>query len=197
MKRRHFLTSTASLIATAQSGLAHSVAKFDQLIGPSVVPPELLPKEVAFPGANPAGEIHVDPNQFTLFWTLPEGRAIRYIVGVGREGLYEPGEFYVAGKRKWPRWTPTSAMIARDPERYEQFASGVPGGMDNPLGSRALYLFQPDRGDTYLRIHGTTDPLSIGQRVSNGCARLTNNQMIELYDQVPVNTRVVLRPISV
>ena len=195
MKRRHFLASTAAIITTSQMGYAHSAAELDLLIGPSVVPPDFLPREVEYPEATTPGEIHVDPNQFALFWTLPDSRAIRYTVGIGREGLYESGEFYVAFKRKWPRWTPTPDMIARDPDRYLQFSEGVPGGLENPLGARALYLFQPERGDTYLRIHGTTDPLSIGRRVSNGCARLTNNQIVELYEQVPLKTPVFLKPI--
>ena len=187
-------TGAAGLVFGTK-GSAHHVDELDRQIGPSILPQELLPREVNMPDGYVPGEIHVDPNQFALFWTLPNNRAIRYTVGIGREGLYEPGEFYVAGKRKWPMWTPTPAMIKRNPEKYAQFAKGVPGGLKNPLGARALYLFQPKRGDTYLRIHGTIDPLSIGKRVSNGCARLTNNQIVELYERVPVETRVVLNPI--
>ncbi len=197
MKRRYFLTSVAALSVSGKTAFAHSDAEHDRRVGPSVVPPEQLPREVPFTKADKPGEIHVDPNQFALFWTLPNNRAIRYTVGIGREGLYESGEFYVARKQKWPRWTPTPAMIARDPDRYLRFAGGVPGGLKNPLGARALYLYQPGRGDTYLRIHGTTDPKTIGRRVSNGCARLTNNQIIELYEKVPLHTRVVPKPIEV
>jgi lipoprotein-anchoring transpeptidase ErfK/SrfK len=87
-------------------------------------------------------------------------------------------------------------MLKREPEKYMKYEDGMPGGLNNPLGSRALYLFKPGKGDTFLRIHGTNDPSTIGKRVSNGCARLINDQMIELYDRVPMNTRVVLYPIS-
>ncbi len=196
MKRRYFLTSVVALSVCGKTAYARSDAEHDRRIGPSVVPPEHLPREVEYSEAGKPGEIHVDPNQFALFWTLPNHRAIRYTVGIGREGLYESGEFYVARKQKWPRWTPTPAMISREPSRYLRFAGGVPGGLKNPLGARPLYLFQPARGDTYLRIHGTTDPKTIGRRVSNGCARLTNNQIVELYEQVPLQTRVVLKPIA-
>ena len=196
MIRRHFLTSLAALSVSTRTAIAHSDEEHDRRIGPSVVSSEFLPREVAFFETVEPGEIHVDPNQFALFWTLPNNRAVRYTVGIGREGLYESGEFYVARKEKWPSWTPTPAMIAREPDRYLRFASGVPGGLKNPLGARALYLYQPGRGDTYLRIHGTTDPTTIGQRVSNGCARLTNNQIVELYEKVPLQTRVLLKPFA-
>ena len=87
-------------------------------------------------------------------------------------------------------------MIDREPEKYAKYKDGMPGGIDNPLGARALYLFTPERGDTFLRIHGTNDPDTLGRRVSNGCARLVNSQIIELYDQVPMDTRVVLYPFA-
>lgn len=139
------------------------------------------------------GEIHVDPDAFALYWTLPERTAIRFPCGVGKPGLYMPGDFYVGAKREWPRWTPTAAMVERDPERYGPYAeTGMPGGPDNPLGARALYLYAPGRGDTLLRIHGTNAPETIGTAVSNGCARLLNDHITELYEVVPVNTRVVL-----
>ncbi len=87
-------------------------------------------------------------------------------------------------------------MIEREPELYERHEDGMPGGPTNPLGARALYLFQPGRGDTFLRIHGTHLPGTIGRRVSNGCARLVNDHMIDLYNRVPLDTKVVLYPIS-
>lgn len=156
------------------------------------LPEEHLPRNIRIKGVQP-GEIHVDPDTFSLYWTLPEGRAIRYSVGIGRPGLYEAGTFYVGAKKEWPEWTPTDEMIERQPHLYERWKDGMPGGPNNPLGARALYLFTPERGDTFLRIHGTNDPRTIGYRVSNGCARLVNSHMVHLYDQVPMGTKVVLR----
>jgi lipoprotein-anchoring transpeptidase ErfK/SrfK len=160
----------------------------------AALPPELTVEVVALRVAIPAGEIHVDPNRFALYWTLPGGRAIRYPCGVARPGLYEAGVFYVGAKKEWPSWTPTPEMIAREPERFARYADGMPGGPDNPLGARALYLFTPERGDTFLRIHGTNQPFTIGQTVSNGCARLLNEHIIDLYDRVPLGAKVVLYP---
>ena len=91
-------------------------------------------------------EIHVDPGQYGLYWTLPKNTAIRYSVGIGRTDLYEAGEFYVGARKVWPSWTPTPEMIERDPDSYAQFADGMPGGLNNPLGSRGLYLFPARSG---------------------------------------------------
>ncbi len=194
MKRREFLQGTAScaLIGAATSG----AAAIPDALPDYNMPEEFLPREVRIRNDLPPYEIHVDPGQYKLYWTLPKRKAIRYSVGIGRTQLYESGEFYVGAKKVWPSWTPTPEMIERDPASYARFADGMPGGLDNPLGSRGLYLFQPGRGDTFLRIHGTNDPRTIGRRVSNGCARLINDQMIELYDRVPMNTRVVLYPLG-
>ena len=149
---------------------------------------------VTIPAGAAPYEIHVVPGQFALFWTQPNNTAIRYTVGIGRPGLYEAGEFYVGAKKEWPSWTPTPGMLRREPQKYGPLRNGMPGGLSNPLGARALYLFQPGRGDTFLRVHGTNDPTTIGRAVSNGCARLVNNQIIQLFNQVPLDTRVVLYP---
>ena len=158
----------------------------------AVLPEDMMPRVGHLQGAFPPGEIHVAPDEYALYLTLPGGRAIRYAVGIGRDGLYEAGIFSVGAKKEWPSWTPTPNMIEREPEKYAQHAGGMPGGPENPLGARALYLFTPERGDTFLRIHGTNKPETIGRAVSNGCARLVNDQMIDLYDMVPLDTRVVL-----
>lgn len=151
-----------------------------------------LPTQVRIKTKLPPGEIHVDPNTFSLFWTLPGSKAIRYTVGVGRGDLYIPGIFHVGAKKEWPSWTPTKEMIARSPGHYAKFADGMPGGPSNPLGARALYLFDDVRGDTFLRIHGTPEPWTIGSAVSNGCVRLVNEHVAALYDAVPIGSRVVL-----
>lgn len=142
------------------------------------------------------GEVHVVPDDFYLYFMLQDGMAIRYGVGVGRARLYTPGTFTVQRKAKWPWWRPTDAMIRREPEKYMQYAEGMPGGPQNPLGARALYLYN-DRGhDTYLRIHGTNAPNTIGTAVSNGCARLTNEHIKDLYPRVEIGARVYLYPKS-
>lgn len=137
------------------------------------------------------GEIHVDPGQFSLYWTLEGGKAIRYPVGIGKEGRYVSGTFYVAHRREWPSWTPTKAMIRREPHIYAKHAGGMPGGPGNPLGARALYLYKGNR-DSLLRIHGTPNPQSVGRRISNGCVRMINDHVIDLADRVPNGARVVL-----
>lgn len=179
--RRAILGGLAASFATP--ALAHSTA-FPDYYKPTVV-------STAGRYWQP-GEIHVIPDDFFLYLVLADGVAMRYGVGVGRKGLYEPGVFTVARKAKWPSWRPTDAMIEREPEKYAQYADGVEGGPDNPLGARALYLFDDAGRDTYLRIHGTNSPSTIGQAVSNGCARLTNDHVKDLYERVPVGTRVTL-----
>ena len=155
-------------------------------------PFDMTPKLVRLDNPMPPGEIHVVPDVYSLYWTLPDGEALRYYVGVGRDALYISGTFNVGAKKEWPSWTPTKDMIERDPEAYEKYADGMPGGPDNPLGARALYLFQPQVGDTFLRIHGTNKPDTIRTDVSNGCARLVNDQVIDLYDRVPIGATVYL-----
>jgi len=163
-------------------------------LGAEDTPEAYKPRVVTLKRPMPPQEIHLVPQEFALYWTQPEGKAIRYAVGVGRPGLYESGTFYVGAKKEWPEWTPTKEMIERDPASYKQWEDGMPGGPNNPLGARALYLFKQGRGDTFLRIHGTNAPRTIGTAVSNGCARLTNEYMIDLYNRVPTGSKVVLYP---
>lgn len=157
-------------------------------------PEEFRPTVVKLDADFPAGELHVLPNQFRLYWTLTQREAIRFTVGVGRPGLYHEGRFWVGDKKEWPSWRPTSEMIERNPEAYAKYADGMPGGPDNPLGARALYLYDQAGRDTMLRIHGTNDPRTIGTAVSNGCARLTNEDIQVLYGGVDIGTRVFLHP---
>lgn len=187
LSRRHFIgTTIAATTLLAAPALASTEPKDWALTEAQ------LPTEVRIKNKLPAGEIHVDPNSYALYWTLPKGKAIRYTVGVGRGDLYIPGIFHVGAKKEWPSWTPTKEMIARSPSHYAQYADGMPGGPGNPLGARALYLFDDVRGDTFLRIHGTPEPWTIGSAVSNGCVRLVNDHVTQLYDTVPMDTRVVL-----
>ena len=118
------------------------------------------------------------------------GKAIRYGVAVGREGFAWSGEAVVARKAKWPTWTPTVEALARSPY-LQRFANGFPPGPRNPLGARALYLFD-DNVDTQYRIHGTPFPFTIGQKVSTGCIRMLNTAVADLYERAPVGTKVVV-----
>ncbi len=196
MDRRKFMATglAAGSVGLGTPALAHGLGE------PYILPEEQMPREVRLKDGFPAGEVHVDPNQFALYWTMPDNRAIRYTVGIGRGNLYHPGTFYVGAKQEWPKWMPTPDMMERSPDAYKEFLpggkfeNGQPGGISNPLGARALYLYTPSGRDTYLRIHGTNNPKTIGVAVSNGCARLVNDQVIELYDKVPLGAKVVLHP---
>ncbi|TRD23275.1 L,D-transpeptidase [Palleronia caenipelagi] len=186
MNRRELLAGGAAAIASALLPVMGSA---------QTLPPRLQPAFVNLRHPLPAGEVHVFPDHFQLFWTLPNGQAWRYGIRVGRAGLYEPGTYYVGAKKEWPSWKPTPSMVEREPEKFAKYAEdGMPGGPNNPLGARAMYLFQPGRGDTFLRIHGTKDTNTIGRAVSNGCAGLTNEHVKLLYEQVPMKAKVVLYP---
>ncbi|EYR82725.1 MULTISPECIES: L,D-transpeptidase [Shinella] len=150
-----------------------------------------LPQLVTSPYPETAGTIVVVPRDRFLYLIEEGGLARRYGVGVGRAGLAFSGTATVGRKAKWPSWRPTDNMIRRDPKKYARYADGVPGGPKNPLGSRALYLFRDGR-DTLYRIHGTTEPWTIGKAVSNGCIRMVNGHVEDLYERVPVGTRVVV-----
>lgn len=158
---------------------------------PFVLADEYQPREVRVREQYAPGQILVFPRNYFLYHVFDAERAIRYGVGVGKAGLEFKGSAIIERKAEWPSWRPTNAMIRRNPDRYAKFADGVPGGPNNPLGARALYLYQ-NGIDTYYRIHGTTEPWSIGQSVSNGCIRMVNEHVIQLYEQVPVGTPVTV-----
>jgi lipoprotein-anchoring transpeptidase ErfK/SrfK len=140
------------------------------------------------PGLVP-NDIHILTHSYHLYFILPGDAAIRYGVAVGQEGLGWRGQAVIARKVEWPSWRPTDEMIERNPGRYARYADGMPGGPDNPLGARALYFYQGER-DTAIRIHGTLDPSSIGAMASNGCFRMYNSHVIDLYNRVPLGSRV-------
>jgi len=147
---------------------------------------------VIYPTSEAPGTIIVEPHNHYLYLVAGRGKAIRYGVGVGSAGLGFSGEADLQFKRKWPRWIPTDDMIARNPARYKKNAGGVDGGLSNPLGARALYLFQ-NNVDTYYRIHGTNQPSSIGKSVSAGCIRLLNMDVVDLYERVKPGAKVIVR----
>ncbi|MEL6960598.1 MAG: L,D-transpeptidase [Pseudomonadota bacterium] len=161
------------------------------------VPPEFLTGVnqrtiVEYNGPEDPGTIVVDPHAKLLYWVEEDGIARRYPIAVGVDGLRMRAPSVIRLKREWPGWTPTANMIAREPDIYGPFASGIEGGLSSPLGARALYLFQNGR-DTHFRIHGTNDLASIGNSGSAGCIRMFNHDIIDLFERVPLDTRVVVR----
>ena len=136
------------------------------------------------------GTLIVNTGQRVLYRILGDGLAMRYAVAVGREGHDWAGIAEVGRKVEWPVWTPPRDMIARKPE-LARWAGGMPGGPDNPLGARALYLYANGR-DTLFRIHGTNEPESIGKAASSGCIRMHNAHIIGLYGQTPAGTKVIV-----
>ncbi len=155
------------------------------------IDPSLMRQEVAWHGKGKPGSIVVNVPQRWLYLVQPGGRAIRYGVGVGRaEALNFRGSAVIGRKEKWPHWTPTAHMMSAMPV-YRHYAGGMEGGPDNPLGPRALYLYR-DGHDTSFRLHGTTEPETIGQAVSSGCIRLFNQDIIDLYNRVPLGTHVTV-----
>ncbi|GHA14702.1 hypothetical protein GCM10007989_06750 [Devosia pacifica] len=158
---------------------------------PGSVDPQLLRQVVPYQTAELPGTIIVDPGARFLYLTRGDGQAVRYGVGVGRAGYDYEGEAYIGRKGTWPSWTPTKDMIAENPEVNAPWANGMPGGLENPLGARALYLYNNGR-DTLYRIHGTNDPSSIGRSVSSGCVRLFNHDIIDLHRRVTVGSKVIV-----
>ena len=154
------------------------------------IDPINLRREVAWDGREPAGTVVIDPKDRSLHLVREGGRAIRYGVGVGRAGFEWSGRATIRRKAEWPVWTPPREMTQRDAEAAK-WAAGMPGGPENPLGARALYLFQGER-DTLYRVHGTNDPSSIGEAMSSGCIRMLNHDVIDLYAPVPIGTPVVV-----
>ena len=188
--RRNLLTTGLAAVATTQIptvSLAHHTGKRRK---PFKLNDKYKPKRVVFTGYKP-GTIVVDTRNHFLYLVETRLWARRYGVGVGKAGLAFKGSATIKRKAKWPSWRPTDNMIRREPKKYRRYAKGVPGGPNNPLGARALYLYKGNR-DTYFRIHGTTQPWSIGRSVSNGCIRMINDHVIDLYRRVPLGSRVVV-----
>ena len=134
------------------------------------------------------GTILVDPHNHHAYYVLSHDEAVRYGIGVGKAGFEWTGDAVIGRKAVWPRWTPPAEMIERSPE-LEKYRNGMEGGIDNPLGARALYLFADGR-DTLYRLHGTPEWQSIGKSMSSGCIRFLNQDVIDLFNRVPVGTKV-------
>jgi lipoprotein-anchoring transpeptidase ErfK/SrfK len=155
--------------------------------------PKYYRQRVPDPTGERAGTVVVDtPNRF-LYLVEEGGTAMRYGVGIGREGFAWEGEGIIHWRQHWPRWKPPSEMIARQPEleRYSVANGGMDPGIMNPLGARALYIFQ-NRQDTLYRLHGSPEWQSIGKSVSSGCVRLVNHDIVDLYERVPHHARIVV-----
>jgi len=151
------------------------------------IDPAYLPRLVDYPTAERPGTIVIDTSARYLYVVLEGGKAQRYGVGVGREGFAWKGAVHVGRKAEWPTWTPPAEMRLRQP----YLPVSMDGGPENPLGARAMYLFDGGR-DTLFRIHGSNEPWTIGHAVSSGCIRMRNEDVIELYNRTPVGTRVVV-----
>lgn len=192
IKRRNVLTGIGAMAALGAGPFptkrahAHHTGKKKFKIDPKHVP-----QRVGYPGRYRRGTIIVDPHERFLYLIEGFGRARRYGVGVGRAALAWSGTATIKRKAEWPSWTPTENMIKREPHKYARYADGVPGGPNNPLGARALYLYEGDQ-DTYYRIHGTNQPWTIGTASSNGCIRMINDHAIDLYNRTPLGTKVVV-----
>ncbi len=154
--------------------------------------PQFERREVTTPGniPNEPGTIVVDTATRYLYLVEADNKSIRYGIGVGREGFAWSGVATIQAKKAWPRWVPPKEMVARDPAA-RPYADGMDGGIDNPLGARAMYLYANGK-DTLYRLHGTSDPGSIGRAVSSGCVRLINQDVIDLYNHVSVGTKVIV-----
>jgi len=170
----------AALFVSAATAPAFANA-LDSQLQPVAQP---VPREtVSFNGDEAPGSIVVRTGERRLYFVLPDHQAMKYGVGVGRPGFSWSGATRIANKREWPDWTPPSQMLKRRPDLPRH----MPGGLDNPLGARAMYL-----GGTLYRIHGSNEPDTIGQAVSSGCIRMTNDDVIDLYSRAKVGARVVV-----
>lgn len=213
LSRRSFLLGGAALGSLALAGCAtvpeaipeptfdraylemYAALPYEKFPVPAVDLRQMKPSHFRQYVTDPTGErpgtIVVDTAARYLYLVQEGGQALRYGVGIGRDGFTWSGRAEIARKAAWPVWTPPAEMIARQPE-VAPYANGMPGGLDNPLGARALYIFQNGR-DTLYRLHGTNDPRTIGEAVSSGCVRLINQDIIDLHSRVPVGTPVVVK----
>jgi lipoprotein-anchoring transpeptidase ErfK/SrfK len=158
--------------------------------------PAFARQVVTYPTHEPPGTIIIDPGSHFLYFIHDAEQAIRYGVGVGAEGFVWSGRATVHSKQEWPDWYPPAEMLARKPELRQhmvqlQSGIGMKGGPDNPLGARAMYLWSGNK-DTLYRLHGTNEPWTIGTNVSSGCIRLTNEDIVDLYNRTPIGAKVIV-----
>ena len=188
MKLRHTIAPSALAAALCLGAVPAGAGPLDS--GPladflNIFRTQAIPRETVYwGGKEKPGTIVVSTSERRLYYVLGGGAAIRYGVGVGREGFTWTGVKSVTMKKEWPDWRPPSQMLARRPDLPRYMA----GGQDNPLGARAMYL-----GGSLYRIHGSNEPETMGAAVSSGCIRMTNKDVVDLYDRVPVGTKVIVR----
>lgn len=217
VNRRQFLAGTVALSGLAVSGCVATTGPGPGFAPPAPVQPSIytmmygplleerfpipavdlsqvderyLRRQVDYDTGENVGTVIVDTSHFYLYHVQEHGKAMRYGVGLGRAGFEWSGRANIAWKRPWPTWTPPSDMIARQPE-LEQYRQGMEPGLENPLGSRALYIFQ-NNVDTLYRLHGTNEVWSIGRAVSSGCVRLLNQDVIDLYGRVASGSSIMV-----
>lgn len=186
---RMALLAGLSAMAAASAAKAYEIDPLTRLplmadTDPSKAQATAIPREiVSYDGRQRPGTIVINTSERRLYFVLSDGKAVRYGVGVGRPGFDWAGSQSITRKAEWPSWTPPAQMLKRRPD-LPRF---MPGGPENPLGARAMYL-----GSTLYRIHGSNEPETIGQAVSSGCIRMLNEDVIDLYERVRVGTRVVV-----
>lgn len=183
-----------SLFGGKRSSLLPQTRALDEKLekqgGKFKVKSDFEPQSVSYSGYK-RGTIVIDTRARYLYLVESGSSARRYAIAVGREGLEFKGKATIGDKQEWPRWIPTQAMQKREPKKYGQYKDGMPGGPDNPLGARALYLYQ-GKTDTHVRIHGTNQPQTVGTNSSNGCFRMVNDHVMDLYSRVPVGAPVIV-----
>lgn len=201
-KSMHFLSRRALITGMSAIGASWGLSGCQTTeVRSTWIDPVFRRTEVEYATREKPGTIIIDPSEHFLYSVQESGRALRYGVGVGSEGFAWSGMARVHDKQEWPDWYPTAETLERKPEIIPhltqlQSGTGMPGGPDNPLGARALYLWQGNK-DTLYRIHGTNEPWTIGKNVSAGCIRMINEDAIDLYDQTPIGTTVVVLPSSI
>jgi lipoprotein-anchoring transpeptidase ErfK/SrfK len=185
------LAQTQIYDAKTRTWVDYDAKKARQYYARNKQSPEAFRRQmVTFRTAEPPGTIIIDGNQHFLYLVQPGGQAIRYGIGVGRDGFGWAGIVRVGRTAEWPVWTPPAEMVARD-ANAAKWAAGMPGGPENPLGARALYLYAGDQ-DTIYRIHGTAEPWTIGLDVSSGCIRLNNDDVTDLHSRVQIGAKVIV-----
>ncbi|MBB3971740.1 L,D-transpeptidase [Hansschlegelia beijingensis] len=183
------LLAASSMLAGCASNLGSDpIAAAMSTSYPSALPVQYRRQQVVDPTGEKPGTIVIDTKDKFLYFVEPDGKAMRYGVGVGKEGFGWTGEAKVGAKQEWPDWIPPAEMLQRRPELPLRMS----GGPENPLGARAMYLYR-DGKDTLFRIHGTNEPLTIGRAMSSGCIRMINFDVQDLYERVPIGTKVVVR----